>query len=75
MVFLADKSMYYDIKEVGWKDPETNRLYRVTGFTQVDDIDVVWYQDRGTGEVHCMDSNMFTLKLEACGSLVKELSE
>ncbi len=66
--------MYYDIKEISWKDSETGRLYRVTGFTDLEDIIVVWYQDRGTGEVHCMDSHMFTLKLEACGSLIKELN-
>ena len=66
--------MYIDIMEKGWKDIESGRLYRVTGFTQVEDITVVWYQDRGTGEVHCMDSHMFTLKLEACGSLIKELN-
>lgn len=66
--------MYYDIKEVGWKDSQSGRLYRVTGFTEVDDITVVWYQDRGTAEIHCMDSHMFTIKHEACGSLVKELN-
>ena len=65
--------MEFDITEIGWKHPNTGRLYRVVGFTQLEDIDVVWYQDRGTAEVHCMDSNMFTLTYEAHGSLVKEL--
>jgi hypothetical protein len=66
--------MFYDITEIGWKDSDSERVYRVTGFTQLDDITVVWYQDQKTAEIHCMDSHMFTLKHEACGSLVKELN-
>ena len=66
--------MFWDITKISWKDVDTGRLYRVTGFTEVDDITVVWYQDRGTAEIHCMDSHMFTIKLEACGSLEKVLN-
>lgn len=64
--------MEIDIKEVGWKDPDTNRLYKVFDFTTVEDVDVVWFKDRGTGEIHCMSSNLFTLKFEAVGSMALE---
>lgn len=64
--------MDVDIKALKWEDIETKKLYKVFGFTEVDDVIVVWYKDMGTGEVHCMSDYMFTLKHKACGSMVVE---
>jgi len=60
--------MHWDILDIKWKDVETGHICRVTHFTNVGNLVLVWYIDMGTKEEHCMSCNIFTLKHEACGS-------
>lgn len=66
--------MVIDIKDLTWKDVESGHLYKVTSFSEENDVTLLWYKDMGTGEIHCMSANMFTLKHEACGTNVLENS-
>lgn len=60
--------MKIDLLEGTWKDVDTLRLFKIEKLKTLDDLDLVWYRDKGTGEMHCMSSNMFTLKHIPCGS-------
>lgn len=72
--------MDVDIYDYAWKDRQSGRLIEVIDLEEyeiksesAEDFDtliLMWYKDIGTGEIHCMSENMFTLKHDICGSMV-----
>lgn len=71
--------MFIDIMDYTWKDRQTGRLTQIVEleiqlledeYEQEDEVVLIWYKDLGTSEVHCMTENMFTLKHDACGSMI-----
>ena len=56
-----------DLRDLAWKDNDTNNIVRIIDFTQTNEVHVVWYAEVDSSEEHCMDVDAFVDKHSACG--------